>query len=237
MELKNIVKSFGDKKVLDGISVEIPEGKVTAVLGESGCGKSTLLNIIAGKIKDYKGEVVFGADHTMGISYIFQEDTLIPWKTIYENLAFVLKGKVSQEELDSRIKKYLAVVELTGSENEYPNMLSGGMKRRAGIARAFSFPSPYLFMDEPFEFLDIKIKNEIMEDFVKLQQQEHKSVIFITHDIESAVELGEKIIVLTPKPTKIKKIFENPSALKKDSSLEESEKKKNLKREIEKLFL
>lgn len=234
MELKNIMKSYGSKKVLDGISVEIPERKVTAVLGESGCGKSTLLNIIAGKIKDFKGEVLFEAEHNMGISYIFQEDTLIPWKTIYENLAFVLKGKISPEELDSRIKKYLGIVELNSCENEYPSMLSGGMKRRAGIARAFSFPSTYLFMDEPFEFLDIKIKKEIMEAFIKLQKQEHKSVIFITHDIDSAVELGEKIIVLTPKPTKIRKIFENPFALERDRGSEEKEK---LKREIEKMFL
>lgn len=233
MKLVNIVKSYGDKKVLDGISAEIPQGKVTAVLGESGCGKSTLLNIIAGKIKDYTGEILSGPDENLGIAYIFQEDTLIPWKTIYNNLAFVLKGKIPQNELDGRIRKYLKMVGLGGSEDEYPNMLSGGMKRRAGIARAFSFPSDYLFMDEPFEFLDIKIKKEIMNDFIRLQQQEKKSVIFITHDIHSAVELGEQIIVLGGKPAKVKAVFNNPYALKRNEDFQEKWK---LQEKIEKLF-
>ena len=232
MKLINIVKSYGDKKVLDGITLDIEEGKVTVVLGESGSGKSTLLNIIAGKIKDYKGEVIFQAEYENGMSYIFQEDTLIPWKTVYENLEFVLKKKISPDKLKLRIKKYLEMVGLNEIENEYPNTLSGGMKRRVGIARAFSFPSNYLFMDEPFEFLDIKIKNEIMEYFIKLQNIENKTVIFITHDIESAVSLGEKIVVFSNKPTKIKKIFKNPYPKEKNK-----EKKEKLKVEIEKLFL
>lgn len=232
MKLMNIVKSYGNKKVLDGITLDIEEGKITAILGESGSGKSTLLNIIAGKIKDFKGEIIFEAENKNGMSYIFQEDTLIPWKTVYDNLEFVLKKKISKEEISLRIRKYLEMVGLNGIEGEYPNSLSGGMKRRVGIARAFSFPSSYLFMDEPFEFLDIKIKNEIMEYFIKLQNVENKTVIFITHDIESAVSLGEKIVVFSNKPTKIKKIFENPYPKEKDK-----EKKEKLKVEIEKLFL
>ena len=232
MKLVNIVKSYGDKKVLDGITLDIEEGKVTAILGESGSGKSTLLNIIAGKIKDYKGEVIFEAENEKGISYIFQEDTLIPWKTVYGNIEFVLKKKISVDKIETRIKKYLKMVGLDGVENEYPNALSGGMRRRVGIARAFSFPSSYLFMDEPFEFLDIKIKNEIIEYFIKLQNIENKTVIFITHDIESAVFLGEKIVVFSNKPTKIKKIFGNPYPKEKNT-----EKKEKLKDEIEKLFL
>ncbi|MDU1910793.1 ABC transporter ATP-binding protein [Fusobacterium sp.] len=232
MRLINIVKSYGDKKVLDGITLDIEEGKITAILGESGSGKSTLLNIIAGKIKDYKGKVIFEAENEKGISYIFQEDTLIPWKTVYGNLEFVLNKKIPVDKIELRIKKYLKMVGLEGIENEYPDVLSGGMKRRVGIARAFSFPSSYLFMDEPFEFLDIKIKNEIIEYFIKLQNMENKTVIFITHDIESAVSLGEKIVVFSNKPTKIKKIFENPYPKEKNT-----EKKEKLKDEIERLFL
>ena len=232
MKLINIVKSYENKKVLDGITLDVEEGKITAILGESGSGKSTLLNIIAGKIKDYEGKVVFEKEHEKGISYIFQEDTLIPWKTVYGNLEFVLKKKIPADKINLRIKKFLEMGGLNGIENEYPNALSGGMKRRVGIARAFSFPSNYLFMDEPFEFLDIKIKNEIMEYFIKLQNQEKKTVIFITHDIESAVSLGEKIVVFSNKPTKIKKIFKNPYP--KEKNMKEKEK---LKDEIEKLFL
>lgn len=234
MRLKNIVKNYGDKKVLGGIDIEIEEGKITAILGESGCGKSTLLNIIAGKIKDYSGEVIFEREHEKGISYVFQEDTLIPWKTVYNNLEFVLKGKVEKSKLDKRIKKYLKIVNLEGSEKEFPNMLSGGMKRRVGIARAFAFPSNYMFMDEPFEFLDVKIKEEIVEDLIKLQESEKKTIILITHDIDTAITLGEKIVVLGGKPSVVRSSFINKFALK---MLENSEEKEKFKLEIKKLFL
>jgi NitT/TauT family transport system ATP-binding protein len=234
VQLKNIVKNYGDKKVLGGIDIEIEEGKITAILGESGCGKSTLLNIIAGKIKDYSGEIIFEREHEKGISYVFQEDTLIPWKTVYSNLEFVLKGKVEKSELDERIKKYLKIVNLEGSEKEFPNMLSGGMKRRVGIARAFAFPSNYMFMDEPFEFLDVKIKEEIVEDLIKLQESEKKTIILITHDIDTAITLGEKIVVLGEKPSVVRASFVNKFALK---ILENSEEKEKFKLEIKKLFL
>ena len=234
MQLKNIVKDYGDKKVLGGIDIEIEEGKITAILGESGCGKSTLLNIIAGKIKDYSGEVIFEREHKEGISYVFQEDTLIPWKTVYSNLEFVLKGKVEKSQIEERIKKYLKIVNLAGSEKEFPNMLSGGMKRRVGIARAFAFPSNYMFMDEPFEFLDIKIKKEIVEDLIKLQESEKKTVILITHDIDTAITLGEKIVVLGEKPSVVRASFVNKFVLK---ILENSEEKEKFKLEIKKLFL
>ena len=234
MQLKNIVKDYGDKKVLGGIDIQIEERKITAILGESGCGKSTLLNIIAGKIKDYSGEIIFEREHEKGISYVFQEDTLIPWKTVYNNLEFVLKGKVEKSELDKRIKKYLKIVNLEGSEKEFPNMLSGGMKRRVGIARAFAFPSNYMFMDEPFEFLDVKIKEEIVEDLIKLQESEKKTIILITHDIDTAITLGEKIVVLGGKPSVVRSSFINKFALK---MLENSEEKEKFKLEIKKLFL
>lgn len=234
MQLKNIVKDYGDKKVLGGIDIEIEEEKITAILGESGCGKSTLLNIIAGKIKDYSGEVIFEREHKKGISYVFQEDTLIPWKTVYNNLEFVLKGKVEKSQIDERIKKYLKIVNLEGSEKEFPNMLSGGMKRRVGIARAFAFPSNYMFMDEPFEFLDVKIKEEIVEDLIKLQESEKKTIILITHDIDTAITLGEKIVVLGGKPSIVRSSFINEFALK---LLENSEEKEKFKLEIKKLFL
>ena len=234
MYLKNIVKSYGDKKVLGGIDIKLEEGKITAILGESGCGKSTLLNIIAGKIKDYNGEVIFEREHKNGISYVFQDDTLIPWKSVYDFIKFVLIGKVEKAKIDQRIKKYLSMVNLGGSEKEFPNMLSGGMKRRVGIARAFAFPSNYMFMDEPFEFLDIKIKNEIVKDLIKLQELEKKTIILITHDIDTAITLGENIVVLGENPSVVKSIFTNEFALKEWINNDERE---NFKLEIKKLFL
>ena len=224
MLIKNIIKNYGTREVLSNISFEVEEGKVTVILGESGCGKSTLLGILSKNILDYSGEIEFERDITKGISYIFQEDTLIPWKNIYENIKYVLMDKISKEEMEKYIDKYLKMVNLQDYKKEYPQHLSGGMKRRVGIARAFVYPSNYLFMDEPFEFLDIKTKQEIIEYFKILQEKEKKTVLFITHDIESALKIGDKIIIFSSKPTKVKKIFENIS----DNGLED---------EIRKIFL
>lgn len=209
MLIKNIIKNYGTREVLSNISFEVEEGKVTVILGESGCGKSTLLGILSKNILDYSGEIEFERDITKGISYIFQEDTLIPWKNIYENIRYVLMDKISKEEMEKYIDKYLKMVNLQDYKKEYPQALSGGMKRRIGIARAFAFPSDYLFMDEPFEFLDIKTKKEIIDYFKILQLKEKKTVLFITHDIEAALELGDNIVIFSQKPTKIKKIFKN----------------------------
>lgn len=225
MRVKNLVKNYGERRVLNKISFEGEEEKVTVILGESGCGKTTLLEILSGNILDYSGEIEFDRDKSLGISYIFQEDTLIEWKTVYENLEYVLKDKIPQEIMREHIEKYLKMVNLLDYRDEYPQALSGGMKRRVGIARAFAFPSNYLFMDEPFEFLDIKTKREIREYFKILQEEERKTVLFITHDIESALELGDKIVVFSSKPTEIKKIF---------SDVGDKEK---LRCEIKKLFL
>lgn len=208
MKVINIEKNYGERKILAGVSFEGEEGKVTVILGESGCGKSTLLGILSNNIKDFSGEIVFDRDISSGISYIFQEDTLIPWKTVYENIEYVLKDKISASEMRAYIEKYLKMVNLLEYKDEYPEHLSGGMKRRVGIARAFAYPSDYLFMDEPFEFLDIKTKGEIIEYFKLLQEKNKKTVLFITHDIESALKIGDKIVVFSSKPTRVKRVFD-----------------------------
>lgn len=208
MKVINIKKNYGERKILAGVSFEGKEGRVTVILGESGCGKSTLLGILSNNIKDFSGEIVFDRDISSGISYIFQEDTLIPWKTVYENIEYVLKDKISASEMRTYIEKYLKMVNLLEYKDEYPEHLSGGMKRRVGIARAFAYPSDYLFMDEPFEFLDIKTKGEIIEYFKLLQEENKKTVLFITHDIESALKIGDKIVVFSSKPTRVKRVFD-----------------------------
>lgn len=208
MKVINIKKNYGEREILAGVSFEGEEGRVTVILGESGCGKSTLLGILSNNIKDFSGEIVFDRDISSGISYIFQEDTLIPWKTVYENIEYVLKDKISALEMRAYIEKYLKMVNLLEYKDEYPEHLSGGMKRRVGIARAFAYPSDYLFMDEPFEFLDIKTKGEIIEYFKLLQEKNKKTVLFITHDIESALKIGDKIVVFSSKPTRVKRVFD-----------------------------
>ena len=224
MKLIDIKKSYGKNLVFDGFNLDIEEGKITVILGESGCGKTTLLEIICGFINDYTGEVKFEDDISNGISYIFQDDALIPWKTVHENMEYVLKDKLDGD-LDQYIIQYLKMVKLGDYANEYPQVLSGGMKRRVGIARAFAFPARYLLMDEPFEFLDLKTKTGIIKDFKKIQKLENKTVIFITHDIESAVALGDNIVMLGQRPAKI------------IETLYDIQNKVGIKEKIEKLFL
>lgn len=224
MRLRNIKKSYGENRVFDGLDLDIQEGKVTAILGESGCGKTTLLQIICGFIDDYQGEVEFVNDTSSGISYIFQDDALIPWKTVYENLEYVLKDR-KIKDLKKYIDGYLKMVKLSDCADRYPDVLSGGMKRRVGIARAFAFPSKYLLMDEPFEFLDLRTKTDIIKDFKRLQNMSKKTVLFITHDIDSALDLGDNIVVLGSKPTRLIREFKN------------NDTKDKMKENLEKLFL
>ncbi|WP_101474955.1 ABC transporter ATP-binding protein [Fusobacterium sp.] len=226
MKILDLKKRYDDKIIFDGLNLDIEEEKITVILGQSGCGKTTLLNIICGFINDYTGEIKFESDIVDGMPYIFQEDALIPWKTVYKNIDYVLKNKI--KEKDKRefiIEKYLKMVKLSSSKDSYPNSLSGGMKRRVGIARAFAFPSKYLLMDEPFEFLDVKTKYDIIHDFKEMQSVDKKTVILITHDIELAVALGDNIIILGSNPTDVVKEIRN------------SKENNFIKEEIEKIFL
>lgn len=190
MKLKNISKKYGNNIIFSNLNLEIKEEKITVILGKSGVGKTTLLEIIAGFIKDYDGEINFESKNHK-ISYIFQNDVLIPWKTVYQNIEYVLK-----KENYEYIMKYLKFVGLDKFAKYYPKDLSGGMKRRVGIARAFAYSSQYLIMDEPFQFLDIKTKSEILRDFKKLQEIERRTVIFVSHDIDTALKIGDYIVIM-----------------------------------------
>ena len=226
MKILGLNKSYDDKIIFNNFNLDIEEEKITVILGPSGCGKTTLLNIICGLITDYTGEIKFESDTVGGIPYVFQEDSLIPWKTVYKNIDYVLKNKI--KEKDKReliIEKYLKMVKLNSSKDSYPNALSGGMKRRVGIARAFAFPSKYLLMDEPFEFLDVKTKYDIIRDFKEMQSLDKKTVILITHDIELAVALGDDIIILGLNPTDVIKEMKN------------SKENNFINEEIKKIFL
>ena len=193
VEIVNLCKSYEGNKVLDNLNMTFIENKITVISGPSGCGKTTLLNIISGIEKEDSGHVILKDN---SISYIFQEDRLIPHLTVYENIAFVLKSTMSKEEMDSIINKHLELVKLIEYKDKLPCKLSGGMKRRVAIARAFAHKSRLLLMDEPFKGLDDKLKNEIIEEFLKLYENDKRTVILVTHDMKEAKLLGNVIYSL-----------------------------------------
>ena len=203
-EVKNINKSFGNLKVLDNISISFPENKTTCILGPSGCGKTTLLNIIAGLLDADSGELI-GFENE-DISFVFQEDRLIPWKNVEDNLAFVLKKNTDKREVDKLINHYLELVSLEKYKHYYPKDLSGGMKQRINILRAFIYDSKILIMDEPFKSLDIDNKQIVMDFFEELMAAKNRTCIMVTHDIEEALTLGDMIVILTEKPASVKEV-------------------------------
>ncbi|WP_010294794.1 ABC transporter ATP-binding protein [Clostridium senegalense] len=205
--VKKVNKSFGKLKILKDISMNCEKEKVTCILGPSGCGKSTLLNIITKNIKDYEGEVIgYKKDD---VSFVFQEDRLLEWLNIYDNLKLVFKSKYKGIELKNKILESLNSVGMEKYKEFYPKELSGGMRQRISIIRAFFYGGGLLIMDEPFKSLDIKNKRVLIEDFKTLRNKNKNTVIFVTHDIEEAIELSDKICVLSDKPTTVKKEFIN----------------------------
>jgi len=206
LQIRNLNKRFNDLHVLKDLTIDIEKTGITCIMGPSGCGKSTLLNIISGLDKEDSGSLI-GFDNS--ISYVFQEDRLIPWKNVQENIYFVLKGKVEKEKIKGTTQKYLNMVGLQEYSKYYPHQLSGGMKQRVSILRAFVYPASLLLLDEPFSSQDIKRKNNLIQFFSDLVERENKSVILVTHDLDVAIRLGNKIILLTDKPTRVKKVLNN----------------------------
>jgi NitT/TauT family transport system ATP-binding protein len=181
--------------------MEFDRGAISVVLGPSGCGKTTILNLLTSMVTGYKG-VVKGIGEER-ISYLFQEPRLLPWLTVKENLDFVLGGIQRSEKRDEICGQFLDMTGLKGYSHWYPGALSGGMKQRVSIARAFAYPSDIILMDEPFQGLDLKLKLSLIDQFLSLWKKEKRTVILVTHDIHEALMLSDKIFVLSDKPASI----------------------------------
>lgn len=205
--IENINKYYNDLNILKDISIEFDKYKTTCILGESGVGKTTLLNIISGITEKDFGEII--GFQNEDISFVFQEDRLIPWKNVADNIRFVLDKKMNKEKNEKTIDKYLKLVNLEEYKYFYPKALSEGMRQRISILRAFIYPSNILIMDEPFKSLDINNKQIVIELFKKLCAIEKRTCILVTHDIDEALALGDKIVILSRKPTKVIETIEN----------------------------
>lgn len=214
ISIKNINKQFNNKVIFEDFNIDFYENQVNCIIGKSGCGKSTLLNIISGIIKndDEKFETI----EKYGVSYIFQDDRLIDWLTVGENITLVVKKLYNKKKCDDLCNKYLSLVGIKEYKNYYPQMLSGGLRQRVNIARAFIYPSKIIIMDEPFKSIDVINKEIIMNNFRKIIENEKRTVLFVTHNIDEALLLSDKIYVLGKSPVEIKKIFDSKDTTKEE---------------------
>ncbi len=198
IRLVNISKRFDDLTVLKNFNITFEKNKITCLFGPSGVGKTTIANIVAGIVPVDDG-FLEGIDNSL-FSYVFQEPRLLKWYSVYENIDFVLKDIYEPEERADIINSYLKMVELSQYKNYKIDALSGGMAQRVSLARAFAYPSDILIMDEPFKGFDFKLKNEMVSLFKKMWNSSQRTVIFITHDDEEAVNLSHLIYILKNRP-------------------------------------
>jgi NitT/TauT family transport system ATP-binding protein len=197
--------------VLENISLEVGDGEFVCLLGPSGCGKSTMLNTMAGFLSPTSGEVRIDGEIVTGPDprriFVFQERGVFPWLTVEGNIGFGL-FKLSKSEREQRIAHYIKLVGLQGFEKAYPQELSGGMKQRLEVARALAVNPDMLFLDEPFGALDSITRLIMRGELLRIWEAEKKTIIFVTHDIEEAVQLADRVVVMSARPAKIQQIVD-----------------------------
>jgi NitT/TauT family transport system ATP-binding protein len=196
--------------VLEDINLEVSDGEFICMVGPSGCGKSTLLNAMAGFLSPTSGSVTIDDEKVAGPDprriLVFQERGVFPWLTVRGNIGFGL-SKLSRTERDQRIAQYIKTVRLEGFENSYPSDLSGGMKQRLQVARALAVNPDILFLDEPFGALDSITRVIMRGELLRIWQAERRTILFVTHDIDEAVQLADRVVVLSSRPARIQDVL------------------------------
>lgn len=209
IEVRNLTKKFNDLVVLDHVNFTVNDGELVAIVGPTGCGKTTFLNCMSKLMDATEGDIFIDgvpADPKKhNLAFVFQEPTALPWRTVEQNVVYGMEIKgVPKKERDERLQYILGLVGLTDTAKLYPNQISASMMQRIAVARAFAVNPDLLLMDEPYGQLDVKLRFYLEDELVKMWQTLHSTVLFITHNIEEAVYVADRILVLTPKPAKVR---------------------------------
>jgi ABC-type nitrate/sulfonate/bicarbonate transport system ATPase subunit len=211
IRVRGLAKRYGSLEVFRGIDFELGEREIVTVVGPSGCGKTTLLRCIDGLLPVDEGEIWCGAERVTepiaGMAMVFQHFGLFPWKTVYENVSYGLRmAGATAEEIAERVPAFIKLVGLTGFEQAYPYQMSGGMQQRCGLARALAVEPGVLLMDEPFAAVDAQTREILQFELLRIWESRPTSMIFVTHSIEEAVLMGDRVFVLKGRPSSIQKV-------------------------------
>jgi NitT/TauT family transport system ATP-binding protein len=211
VEFRGVTKRFGNVEVLRPIDLSVREGEFVCFLGPSGCGKSTLLNIVAGFVNPTEGEVTIDAVKVQGPDarriFVFQERGVFPWLNVEQNAGFGLY-RLAERQKSERVARYVQLVGLQGFEKSYPSELSGGMKQRLEVARALAVNPDVLYLDEPFGALDSITRLQMRRELLRIWEAEKKTILFVTHDIEESVQLADRVVVMSQRPARIRRIVD-----------------------------
>jgi ABC-type nitrate/sulfonate/bicarbonate transport system ATPase subunit len=225
LEINQLSKQYRVKAstlpVLDNISLSIRPGEFVSIVGSSGCGKSTLLRLVIGLENDYQGEILLDGKRIVGTSLergiVFQEHRLFPWLTVEQNVSLgLLNADLPEPEKRTSVQEHIELVGLKGFESAYPYQLSGGMSQRVAIARALVNRPEVLLLDEPFGALDALTRNHLQQELQRIWEQEGITAILVTHDVDEAVYLGDRVVIMEPRPGRIKRIVDVPLARPRD---------------------
>ena len=219
LRIEGLRKNYGDLTVIENLNLEIADGEILCVVGPSGCGKSTLLRLIGGLEQSTQGDIVqvgpAPADSLNPLTFVFQDFALLPWRTVEGNVSLVLEDhQLGREEREAIIGDVLARTKLSDFRSAYPRQLSGGMKQRVGIARALAVRPAVLLMDEPLSALDAQTRELLLQDLIDLWDRERFTAVYVTHNLDEAVRLGHRIVVLSRSPARIRDIIPVPEHLR-----------------------